>query len=414
MTESKQQPLRDPVPIPALTGFRIFLALFVVFYHSGQSLLAGAPAIFRNLGGSGYISVSVFFLLSGFVLAYNHLGARTVGAKTFWIARLARIAPAYWTALCIGIPFLAHSWLNNPAEASWATIATALTCTQAWFVKLDLWNFPAWSLSCECFFYLLFPAFVRPIMRLDRSSLRWFILATGLLSMLPPAVYFLWLPDGVPFASLTQAHITHYTLDPATLDFRSRLTRAGFYGNFMYNPVAHLPVFLLGMALGRYKLAFAERRSTLAVSVMPYASLLFTFGILAASGLLPHLALHNSLIAVGLAGFIFYADTLWGPLARLLAAPVVVLLGEASYAVYILQVPLWQVYDSLMRHLHLGFPAEQMTVGLLVGFLVFLCATAVITFLAIERPCRKIIRKTLTDLDFGKRSRAAVYAGNEK
>lgn len=402
-----------PVPIPALTGVRIFLALFVVYFHFGQSILAGSPAVFRNFAGSGYASVSIFFLLSGYVLAYNYLGGRAAKRGAFWIARLARLAPAYWAAMCVSFTFYVYACFIHTAQApSFATIAIALTFTHAWFVKLDLWNSPAWSLSCECFFYFLFPFFAGPIMRLDRSRLRCLIVAVALLSMLPPLVYFLWLRDGVPFKSLTQASITNYSPDPGTLEFRHRLTHIGAYSTFMYNPFAHLPVFLLGMGLGRYKLAFAERRRTLSARLAPHASLLLTLGLLAASGWMPHLVLHNGLIAMAFAGFVFYVDTLWGPLVRFLSTRAIVLLGDASYAVYILQVPLWQAYDSVVRHLHLGSPdAGQITLGVLAGFLVFLCGTAVITFVMIERPFRRLVRSTLTNVaTSGRLANSAIYA----
>jgi peptidoglycan/LPS O-acetylase OafA/YrhL len=387
-----------PLPIPALTGSRIFLALFVVWFHFGQHLAGTSAAVIGNFVGSGYVSVSMFFLLSGYVLAYNYLGVRSTGRVGFWIARIARIAPAYWAAMCLSLVFYAYGcYIHTSKGASFAVIATALTCTHAWFVKLDLLNFPAWSLSCECLFYILFPFFAGPIMRLDRTRLRWLIAAFALLSMMPPVVYFLWLPDGVPFESLTQARITNYTLNTEVAAVRNLLTRRGAYGIFMYNPFVHLPVFLLGMVLGRYKLAFAEMRTTLFARVAPHASLLLIVGLLAGSGSMPHLILHNGLIAIAFAGFVFYADVLWVPLARLLSTPAVVLLGEASYAVYILQEPLMQVYASIVRRLHLGSSdAQPMTLGVLAGFLVFLCGTSVLTFLMIERPGQKFVRTTLT------------------
>lgn len=209
-----------PAPVAALTGSRIFLALFVVCFHFGQRVWAGSPATLRSFAGSGYVSVSLFFLLSGYVLAYNYLGQQTVARRVFWIARLARIAPAYWTAMGVSFAFYVHACVIRTASApSFTTVATSLTVTQAWFLKLDLWNFPAWSLSCECFFYFLFPFLAQPMVRLNRARLRGVIVALALTSMLPPLIYLLWLPDGVPYRLLTQAHLTHFTSDPGQLSF---------------------------------------------------------------------------------------------------------------------------------------------------------------------------------------------------
>lgn len=398
MTTLTRAKTDKPVPVEALTGSRIFLALFVVCFHFGQRVWSDSPAILRNIGGSGYVSVSMFFLLSGYVLAYNYLGGEAVTRKVFWIARLARIAPAYWTAMGVSLAFYVYACVIRTANApSFATVATALTVTQAWFLKLDLWNFPAWSLTCECFFYALFPFLAAPIVRLNRARLRWAIVALAFACILPPLVYLLWLPDGVPYQSLTQANLTHFTLDPRTLELQRFLPRMGVYGTFMYNPLVHTPIFLLGMALGRYKLAFAERRRTFFSVAIPHGSLMLLLMLLAVSGWMPHLLLHDGLAALAFAGFVFYADTLSGPLSRLLSAPAVVLFGEASYAVYILQMPMWQAYESIMRHLHLGPPdLDSMTLAVLVGFLVFLCGAAIMTFCLVERPCRRWIRTTLT------------------
>jgi peptidoglycan/LPS O-acetylase OafA/YrhL len=195
-------------------------------------------------------------------------------------------------------------------------------------------------------------------------------------------------PTGAPFDALTQESITHYGLNPVAHEFRSFLRR-GAYRIFMYNPFAHLPVFLLGMALGRYKVAFASAPTTFRARLVPHAALLLIFGLLAISGSMPHLLLHNSLIAVAFAGFVYYAEALWGPLARLLTAPVTVLLGEASYEIYILQMPLERLYEFMLRLFHRGSHDGQLaTPVVLIGFLVLLCATATIVFLKIERPAK--------------------------
>jgi peptidoglycan/LPS O-acetylase OafA/YrhL len=392
-----------PSLIPGLTGARFFLALFVVVFHFGQPDVAPYGTIARNFAGSGYVSVSLFFLLSGYVIGCNYLRDEYLERVKFWIARFARIAPAYWTAMAASIPlFLYMKLFYSPMrhENLFVTIATALTCSQAWFFKSSsLWNFPAWSLSCEWFFYLLFP-FVAPLLvRLDPMRLRLTIFGLALVSMLPPLVYFLWLPDGVPFHQLTQASVAQYSAIPGVYEFQHLLTRKGLYGIFMYNPLMHLPMFLLGAGLGRYKVAFAEQRITLSSRIAVHTALLVMLGFLANSGSMPHLLLHNGLIALCFSGFIFYVEALWTPLAFVLMSPPIVLLGEASYALYILQAPLNEWYETIVRHLHL-IPAKSsdLPATLLIGFLVFLCAASVLTYLCVERPCRKWLRRSLTRL----------------
>src|SRR4051794_16924367 len=173
-----------PKPIAALTGVRFFLALYVVVYHYGQSTFLPLGTVARNIVGSGYVSVSLFFLLSGYVLAYNYLGDERTDPGPFWIARIARVAPAYLTAIAVSIPFFVYQRLMHtplqPGEHENlpSTIAIAATCSNAWFPHSDsLWNFPAWSLSCELFFYLLFPFLGSWLTRLTAARLRTAIVA---------------------------------------------------------------------------------------------------------------------------------------------------------------------------------------------------------------------------------------------
>src|ERR1700733_6235500 len=96
--------------IAPLTSLRFFAASAVVLSHFLLSYVPGAnssaawgPLVrIAALGSSG---VSLFFILSGFVLAYVYIYApaghlpRTVNRRSFWIARVARVYPIYVVAL---------------------------------------------------------------------------------------------------------------------------------------------------------------------------------------------------------------------------------------------------------------------------------------------------------------------------
>ncbi|MGB2665793.1 MAG: acyltransferase family protein, partial [Candidatus Acidiferrum sp.] len=82
-----------------LTGIRAVAAIFVVFFHFGDSFAALFPAfgVLRPIYKSGDMGVDLFFMLSGFVLSLNYLdGFRTISRgsyRKFLRARLARIYP---------------------------------------------------------------------------------------------------------------------------------------------------------------------------------------------------------------------------------------------------------------------------------------------------------------------------------
>ena len=371
--------------IPALTGVRFFLAAYVVVFHFGQESLSRFPVVVRNLAGAGYVSVSMFFLLSGYVLARSYSGMQAKERSKFWVARFARVAPAYYTAVAVSMVIWSYSFYRHAAVFAWATAATALTCTNAWFLQVNLWNFPAWSLTCEWFFYLIFPFVVSPVQKFSRTQLKGAIAFLGGLAVFLPLLYLAWRPDGVGLSLLSQSQITHEPFQ--NLAVRKALAD-GIYKYFQFLPLAHLPVFLLGVALGRYRVAFGGPRDTLLAKVFVHLSILLMFVILAGSGWFPHLLLHNAVLALCFAGFVYYVESLWKPLGNLLASPVCLLLGEASYALYILQFPLNDYLRLLLGKLHI----EDAGLRILAVRIALFTLASVIVFRKIEIPARVWIK----------------------
>ncbi len=77
--------------IPALTSLRFFAALWVVLFHIREfGLWRGGITPYRAVVQLGYLGVSFFFVLSGFILVYVYAG-REVPKRLFWQARFARV-----------------------------------------------------------------------------------------------------------------------------------------------------------------------------------------------------------------------------------------------------------------------------------------------------------------------------------
>jgi acyltransferase-like protein len=93
--------------LDALTGLRFFAAIEVVVFHE-RALFAHFPAFLRNAISNGDVAVSLFFILSGFVLAYNYIRPQEkslrVENREFWLARFARIYPGYFLAALMFSP----------------------------------------------------------------------------------------------------------------------------------------------------------------------------------------------------------------------------------------------------------------------------------------------------------------------
>lgn len=168
--------------IPALTGLRGIAALWVLLYHAMILLKTTNPALvapLKLLLGAGYLGVDIFFVLSGFVLAYNYADVKTHRSvssysKFLWM-RLARIYPVHVAALVLmSISMLLHFSLRIPysTDHSAESLFESLALIHGWSVPIfGKWNAPSWSLSAEWAAYLAFPLVAVVAMRMRSQAL---------------------------------------------------------------------------------------------------------------------------------------------------------------------------------------------------------------------------------------------------
>lgn len=153
-------PAPDKAPnLDYLTGLRGLAAYAVLIGHAilfGTQSLA-LPTLRGYAEFISYFGISLFFVLSGFVIYYNYLDAfRTQGfgraAYRFLAARFARLYPLY--ALII---LVSSTALPTPQFVEHPIAGLAyLTLTQSWFNTANAIFPPAWTISTEWFFYLAF------------------------------------------------------------------------------------------------------------------------------------------------------------------------------------------------------------------------------------------------------------------
>jgi peptidoglycan/LPS O-acetylase OafA/YrhL len=366
-TQVASRPKRE---LTALTGLRFFAAFSVVIYHFCEPLVATWPKPFTNLASSGYVAVSLFFLLSGFVLSYSYLGreGKLRGTRRgFWVARLARIYPAYLVAFLLAAPTnLLWTLKVNAAKAAAVKLVVGgsmvLAMLQAWTPWTAwYWNFPGWSISVEAFFYLSFPFLASRLARLKRTAYVAVMAAAYLLSLAPPiALYYF-------------KHIT----GPPQLDNHLQMA-------VEFTPLFRLPEFILGMLLGRLYLLgyhFKPAHSRL----ISYASAAVLLLVLSFSSRIPHPILATCLAPL-FALLIFSLASGEGLLANFLSLRPLILLGEASYGMYILQIPVSYVLHTLPP-IH-----EWKTFG---GYSFVLIAVSLFSLEYVESPLRARIRKWL-------------------
>jgi len=150
-----------------LDVLRYFAALMVYFFHAGHFANYTLP-FFGTYGGLGVV---VFFVLSGFVIAYSAAGKRR-DIVDYFIARFARLWSVVLPAIVLTIALdTLGQWLSLPAYApmqpysifKWIASSgiSVLFLNQIW--HLDIWvgtNGPFWSLSYEFWYYAIFAALI--------------------------------------------------------------------------------------------------------------------------------------------------------------------------------------------------------------------------------------------------------------
>jgi peptidoglycan/LPS O-acetylase OafA/YrhL len=324
--------------LDALTGARFLAALQVLLFHYGSSLAgAGVAPWIERVRSRGFVAVSFFFALSGFVLAYQYTGAALNGrleSRSFWVNRFARVYPAYLVGLVALVPLAlfkpwgtaTHAFGDASVRAKAATGIAHLLMVQGWFPRLVAsWNIPGWSLCVEIFFYALFPLVAVLVVRASSRNLVGLLGVAWVASLLAPLLYLLRSPD----------HLT--------------VTSDGSFGLWLlalkFCPLVRLPEFVFGVALGVLFLRSRDR----AASGSWMAALGFGLaGACLALLPLPYPLLHNGLLLPLFGLAIVGLARGGGLLGKVLAARPLVALGEASYALYILQVPLmyWMLLAS--------------------------------------------------------------------
>lgn len=301
-----QRPAAVP-QLESLTSMRFFAALVVVVHHAGWMATSSHAAY--DVLEIGYIGVSFFFVLSGFVLTWSLSLTRTT--RRFYWLRFARIWPLHAvTAAYAGLVLANQFWVPGAAG-----ITAIFTCAHAFVTSKHTYyglNGVSWSLGCEAFFYLLFPFAVRLLLGRSRRLL-WTVVAVDVvaIAVIPWAFYTIGGPNG--WAAQHSDWV------------------------FFINPAFRFGEFLLGVALGclfrdgwRPSLplgfgVFAATATTGVVAWLAVAHGIRTPRPYYAAAVVPWFGL---IIAAASAN-----DVTRRP--SMLRSPTLVFLGEASFALYL-------------------------------------------------------------------------------
>jgi peptidoglycan/LPS O-acetylase OafA/YrhL len=344
----------------ALTGIRFLAAAYVVVYHTklGPALVERGHRVAGNFFMSGYLAVALFFLLSGFILAYTYAGQISGPGdyRHFWEARFARIWPVY--AVSLLLTSAVHLSFPKPSY-----ILATLLMLQAWnpfdHAMWGAWNYVCWTLSVEALFYVCFPWYQQRLETLT-SRIQLIIVAAllALAVVMNSSVYILGYPS-------------HGVLSGMPL------------------PLIRLPEFLVGVGLGNYYLAVVSRKRPglkhtwlNTQGLWTYSAAMVTIALLCRAR-----GTATSVVLIAFAALVFGLASERTLVSRILATKLMMFGGSISYSIYLLQAPVKDMVLKISDSLHVNSTMVRM--GCMVASLFVLSA---LSFETVEGPTRQKLR----------------------
>jgi peptidoglycan/LPS O-acetylase OafA/YrhL len=325
--------------IKSHTALRGIAAVLVVIYHFRSTL---TPALdldsHTQLFARGYLWVDCFFILSGFILSYVY-GTRPAESSEqrsrFFLARFARIYPLHLaTLLCLVALQLGSRFTNHPfLVGGGGTFFLNLFGIHAWGMLGEFdWNFPSWSISVEFASYLLFPLICAGLSKHRRASI--FLLAIT-----------------IPLALMIGRDHWEQT--------------ALLHG---------LPMFFLGILLFEFR-SKLPKRGVGALQIATGAALVASL----------HFGIPDFIVDMLFASVIWLTWTDAG-LASFLATRPLQMLGDWSFSIYMLHIPVRLVLGFVLG----GFASP--TAQFFIPLLVTICAGAM-SYRYFEMPIRNLLRQ---------------------
>ena len=355
--------------IEPLTGVRWFAALMVFFSHFSPS--DDLSVYLRTFFASGYMGVTLFFVLSGFILTVTYSEALAQPSfRSVWnfgVARLARVYPAYLVVL---LYVFATTASDGGSLANWPLHVLAVqTWSDSVYVAYSF-NPPGWSIGVEFFLYACFPLLVYllvPLFTSPRRCLGGGAFVAGLMGL---AVLYFHL-RGLDALSIADPHSAHRWLNRM--------------------PVLRLGDFVLGMASGSLYLKSRQRPPGAMLALIAQLTMVATIvALMCQPSLLDTAGSWDVIYAVPACILLYYlAVRPDAGVSVLLGLPVIVALGEASYAFYLIHWPLGEA-------LGIGDNPKGWDVAAYVLRLAFLVMLAWGVHVALERPCRRWLRRHLS------------------
>jgi peptidoglycan/LPS O-acetylase OafA/YrhL len=405
MDVEKPPPLSSTVGIPpgipkpdtsmfdALTGVRAMAAYMVFFVHcNGYNMLfgkQGSGSFIHNFISEFYTGVTVFFVLSGFLICYRYYDNINLPGKA-WIAkyiqnRIARLYPVYFaaTTLTFAMIILKSSHVNTFGVGA----------------RIVPWGGQGLSLVHDIKLYLLNITFLRGLFShfyFTGVGQGWTLTVEGCFYLSAPLIFYL-----SKKIKISAQCIAIFFAGVIGMAIFSNIDWYGFLGNikFMlfYTFFGRCFEFFVGIKLAlmvknkQYGSNF-KYRTTLGMAWITACLIIMTIarGRQIASGIeylqyvpgLPYaeIAVNNFVLPIGIAIFFLGLITEKTYLSKMLGSSLFVLLGKSSYSFYLIHV-------AVINILFNGFSRNTFVIFVIAN------ALAILVFKTIEQPSNKYLKR---------------------
>jgi len=389
-----QKPLQNY--IPALTGVRALAAYLVFISHYCYVFDDNFPHIVQRFFGEFHIGVSIFFVLSGFLITfryYKNFHLTTDWFKQYLKNRVARIYPMYFLlTVCAFIYFFItkDETITKGFAHPVALLVMNITFIRGFFYQFwDTGIAQGWSLTVEECFY-----FSAPIIFLIAKRYNKFYIQPVVITALGVIMVFIF------------SHVNWH----------------GFFGNFpfvmLFTFFGRCFEFFVGVQLARMVLNKGFTRTNkvgytylgfilifLCVLIMAFQPIPkgWAAGVESPAGIITN----NYFLCIAVAMFFYGILTETTVFKKILAHPFIELLGKSSYIFYLIHLGwmynlfhtgvnnlneyVFSLYDKWGLTWH--SPFEYDSLNLLYAFII-LNVISVTLFKLIEEPLNHYIRRS--------------------